>query len=175
MKLFSRTTAGVAAGVAAIAVGVAIQGGVFVASAAAADDPLPPVAVETFEYPDAAKIFQQRGIKLKSGDGHIMLAACGEPGLIEVRARRMQDIDTVGHGLFCFRVTGTTGRLDLELPAVIGAKGNDYAVKVNMVTPTETSTEEKSFDLNKNAWTNIGETADPQGRDFTLLQITAAK
>ncbi|WP_240361588.1 hypothetical protein [Streptomyces sp. MBT27] len=135
------------------------------------DPSLPPTAVETFIYPEAAKIFRDRGIKIKGGDGHILLATCGEPGLIQVRARNMQQADPVGKGQFCFRVTGPTGRLDLELPAVYGAMGNDYAVTVNMVT----STEEKSYSLNKNAWTQVGETADPQGRDFTLLQIVAAK
>ncbi|MFE0684994.1 hypothetical protein ACFW17_29910 [Streptomyces sp. NPDC058961] len=135
------------------------------------DPSLPPTAVETFVYPGAARIFQERGIKLKGGDGHILLATCGEPGLIQVRARNMQTADPVGKGQFCFRVTGVNGRLDLELPAVYGAMGNDYAVKVNMVT----STEEKSYSLNKNAWTQVGETADPQGRDFTLLQIIASK
>ncbi|QES21714.1 hypothetical protein [Streptomyces venezuelae] len=176
MKLFSRTTAVFAAGVTAITLGVAVQSGVSVANATPApavsiDPPLPPLAVETFEYPDAARIFQERGIKLKSGDGHITLATCGTPGLIEIRARGMDEADPVGRGLFCFKVTGKTGRLDLEIPAVIGAKANDYAVKVHMATGEE----EQSYDLKKNSWNNIGETADPQGRDFTLLQIVAAR
>lgn len=178
MKLFSRTTAVVAAGVTAITLGVAVQGGGSVANAAPAsasavsvDPPLPPIAVETFEYPDADRIFRERGIRLKSGDGHITLAACGTPGLIEIQARGMHEADPVGRGLFCFKVTGKTGRLDLEIPAVNGAKANDYAVKVHMVTGEE----EQSYDLKKNSWNNVGETADPQGRDFTLLQIVAAK
>ncbi|MER6394848.1 hypothetical protein ABT263_02130 [Kitasatospora sp. NPDC001603] len=81
----------------------------------------------------------------------------------------MQTTDPVGHGRFCFKVTGAPGYLGLELPAVYGAKGNDYAVSVHMVTGTEA----KSFDLQKNKWTPVGETADPQERDFTLLEIVA--
>ncbi|MEU7134027.1 hypothetical protein [Streptomyces sp. NPDC046261] len=166
MKLISRVlTAGVVGA-------IALTGSTTAVAAAAAAADTPPPAVEDFAYPQADKIFKERGIKLKRGDGHIVLAACDSgPGLIEVQARGMQDIDKVGQGKFCFRVTGKTGYLSLELPAVYGAKGNDYAVKVNMVTANE----EKSFDLDKNKWTSVGESADPKGREFTLLEIVAKK
>ncbi|MCC2277216.1 hypothetical protein LKL35_17585 [Streptomyces sp. ET3-23] len=132
----------------------------------------PPSGVEDFQYPQADKIFKERGIKLKTGDGHITLVTCdSRPGLIEVYARGMQDTDPVGHGKFCFRVTGKTGYLSLELPQVYGAKGNDYNVNVNMQTSTET----KSFLVDKNKWTAVGESADPQARPFTLLEIVAKK
>lgn len=162
MKVISRVLA-----TAVVASSVAITG----ANAAMAADTPPPI-VEDFEYPQADKIFQDRGIKLKSGDGHIMLATCDSaPGLIEVYSRGMQERDKVGQGKFCFKVNGPSGYLSLELPTVYGAKGNDYAVKVNMVTTNES----KSFNLDKNKWTAVGETADPQGREFTLLEIVAKK
>ncbi|OKI11667.1 hypothetical protein AMK13_03730 [Streptomyces sp. CB02056] len=143
--------------------------GTTTAGAVTADD-TPPPAVEDFAYPEADRIFKERGIKLKSGDGHILLATCdSRPGLLEVNARGMSTTDPVGHGRFCFQVTGATGRLSLELPSVYGAKGNDYAVRVDM----QTGTEAKSFDVQKNKWTPVGETADPQERVFTLLEITA--
>lgn len=151
---------------AAVAAAAAMTG-----SAVASAD-TPPPAVEDFSYPNAAHIFDERGIMLKTGDGHIVLVACdSQPGLIEVYAREMQDRDKVGQGRFCFRVTGKTGYLSLELPGVYGAKGNDYAVKVNMVTDNE----QKSFNLDKNKWTAVGETADPKARSFTLLEIVAKK
>ncbi|MEV4436913.1 hypothetical protein [Streptomyces sp. NPDC049555] len=151
--------------------------GVIVAAAASGYTPAVaadafPNGVEDFEYPQADKIFKDRGIKLKRGDGHVVLATCdSRPGLVEVYARGMQTTDTVGQGKFCFRITGTSGYLSLELPSVYGAKGNDYAVRLNMVAANQ----EKSFDLEKNKWTGVGETNDPQGREFALLEIVAKK
>ncbi|MGW1198935.1 hypothetical protein ACWD4B_24330 [Streptomyces sp. NPDC002536] len=162
MKLTSRMLAAGAVATAAVLTGPA--------AAFAAD--APPSGVEDFQYPQAEKIFQERGIKLKTGDGHIVLATCGsQPGLIEVHARGMQDRDPVGHGTFCFRITGRTGYLSLELPQVYGVVGNDYTVNVNMQTDTET----KSFPVDKNKWTGVGEPVDPQRRQFTLLEIVAKK
>ncbi|GAA0427534.1 hypothetical protein GCM10010357_56480 [Streptomyces luteireticuli] len=83
----------------------------------------------------------------------------------------MQDTDKTGHGQFCFRVTGRAGYLSLELPNVYGALGNDYDVNLKMMT----SDEEKSFKLQKNTWTAVGKTADPQNREFALLEIVAKK
>ncbi|MEU7507870.1 hypothetical protein ACFZBM_02250 [Streptomyces lavendulae] len=38
-----------------------------------------------------------------------------------------------------------------------------------------TGTEETTFDVNKNAWTPVGESADEQGRDFTLMEIRTSR
>ncbi|MFD7290524.1 hypothetical protein [Streptomyces sp. NPDC059863] len=125
---------------------------------------LPPVAVEDFVYPDADQIFAERGIRLKTGDGHILLADCvAGTGQVEVWAR--------GSGAFCFEVKGVGGFLTLELPQVYAVKGNDYTLRVDM----EADGEETSFDVAKNTWTPVGESADPEGRDHTLLEIHAAK
>ncbi|WP_344030320.1 hypothetical protein [Streptomyces luteireticuli] len=162
MRIFFRTLTACVIVAASVAIGA---GG-----APAAD--APPTVVEDFEYPQAKKIFKERGINLKRGDGHITLVACGSrPGLIEVSARGMQDTDKTGHGQFCFRVTGRAGYLSLELPNVYGALGNDYDVNLKMMT----SDEEKSFKLQKNTWTAVGKTADPQNREFALLEIVAKK
>ncbi|MFD4176603.1 MULTISPECIES: hypothetical protein [Streptomyces] len=136
-----------------------------VAPAAAADE-LPPVAVEDFVYPNADKIFAEQGIRLKRGDGHILLADCASAtGLVEVWSR--------DKGKFCFKVTGASGFLSLELPQVYGVKGNDYTLRVDMeVAGTGT---EASFDVAKNAWTPVGESADPENRDHTLLELHATK
>ncbi|GAA0345152.1 hypothetical protein [Streptomyces blastmyceticus] len=143
--------------------------------AIAADSP--PPAVEDYAYPHADKIYQERGIQLKRGDGHIVLVACdNRAGLIEVYARGMQDVDKVGQGKFCFHVSGNSGYLSLELPRVYGAKGNDYDTSVNMRTGTGSSAEDKSFKLEKNLWTPVGESADnPQRREFSLREIVATK
>ncbi|MFF3017337.1 hypothetical protein [Streptomyces sp. NPDC057939] len=133
------------------------------AMAAVADEG-PGYAVEDFGYPDADKILAERGITLKRGDGHIVLADCASAtDLLEVWSRANDKI--------CFRVTGTTGYLSLEIPAVFAVKGNSYSAKVDMTTGPE----EKQFDVNKNAWTPVGESADEQGRDFMLMEIRTAK
>ncbi|MFB7449252.1 hypothetical protein [Streptomyces sp. NPDC056194] len=120
----------------------------------------PGYAIEDFGYPNADRILADRGIKLKRGDGHITLAACGSAtDLLEVWSRANDKI--------CFRVTGTTGWLTLEIPAVFAVKGNSYTTQVDMTAGTE----EKTFDVNKNAWTPVGESADELGRDFMLLEI----
>ena len=75
-------------------------------TAAAADEP--PTLEETFDYPGAAKILAERGILLKKGDGHILFTSCAPSGdYLEVRARNKDP--------FCFKVTGATGYLTLEL------------------------------------------------------------
>lgn len=74
--------------------------------AAAEDDPSS--IVETFEYPDAARILAERGILLKRGDGHLLLTDCVTGGdFIQVRARNQDP--------YCFRATGATGWVTLEL------------------------------------------------------------
>ncbi|SBU97477.1 MULTISPECIES: hypothetical protein [unclassified Streptomyces] len=133
--------------------------------APAVADELPPVAVEDFVYPDADRIYAERGIRLTTGDGNMLLADCGSAtGLIEVWARDV-------YHPFCFSVKGATGRLAMELPAVYGIKGNAYKIVADMtVDGTETS-----FDITPNTWTAVGQTADPEKRDHTLVELRATK
>ncbi|MFF4211059.1 hypothetical protein ACFYZE_17240 [Streptomyces sp. NPDC001796] len=124
----------------------------------------PGYAVENFDYPQADKILAEKHIVLKRGDGHITLADCvSGTGQLEVWARNKDKI--------CFQVTGNSGWLTLEIPSVYGIKGNDYATQVDMTTGTE----QKSFDVGKNAWTAVGESADDQGRAFMLVEIRSSK
>ncbi|WP_236569972.1 hypothetical protein [Streptomyces mexicanus] len=124
----------------------------------------PGYAVEDFNYPQADKILAEKNIVLKRGDGHITLADCvSGTGQLEVWARSKDKI--------CFQVTGNSGWLTLEIPSVYGIKGNDYATQVDMTTGTE----EKSFDIDKNTWTAVGESADEQGREFMLVEIRTTK
>ncbi|MDQ0761702.1 hypothetical protein [Streptomyces canus] len=127
-------------------------------------DEAPGYAVENFDYPGADKILAERNITLKRGDGHIVLADCAsQTGLLEVWAR--------SHDKVCFRVTGNSGWLTLEIPSVYGVKGNDYATTVDMTVADE----EKSYDVEENAWTAVGESADEQGREFMLVEIRSTK
>ncbi|GHE24215.1 hypothetical protein [Streptomyces thermodiastaticus] len=135
-------------------------------AAAPVADEGPGYAVEDFAYPQADKIREEKGIVLKRGDGHITLADCvSGTGQLEVWARAN------GNQTICFEVTGTSGWLTLEIPSVYGIRGNDYTTEVDMTTGTE----HKSFDIEKNNWTPVGETADEQGRQFMLVEIRTSK
>ncbi|MGW0735104.1 hypothetical protein [Streptomyces sp. NPDC002851] len=156
------------------AVGIAVLAALFVAvgitgtsigiggpQTAVAADP-PPLAFEDYAYPNAAQIKTEQGILLKKGDGHITLVDCAsETGLIEVWSR--------SNDKFCFKVTGDSGWLTLELPSVYGVKGNDYAVEVDMTVENT----KKTYNIARNSWTQVGETADPEGRPHTLVEIRA--
>ncbi|MEU3772291.1 hypothetical protein AB0F11_03560 [Streptomyces sp. NPDC032472] len=162
-------TFGAAAGASALA-WFAIAGGVTGVSAAdtssmkAVADEGPGYAIEDFAYPNADKILAERHITLKRGDGHILLADCGSAtDLLEVWGRKNEKT--------CFSVTGTSGYLTLEIPAVYFIQGNSYNTQVEM----SAGAEEKTFEVKKNDWTPVGESADAQGRDFMLMEIRTAK
>ncbi|MEU4010834.1 hypothetical protein AB0H30_20430 [Streptomyces pseudogriseolus] len=128
-------------------------------------DEAPGYAVEDFNYPFADEILAEKGIVLKRGDGHITLADCVVgTGQIEISTRSSEDN-------ICFDTVGDEGWLTLEIPAVYSIKGNDYATTVDLTVGTE----EKTVEVRKNAWTPVGESADPQGRDHMLVEIRTVK
>ncbi|MFF8290022.1 hypothetical protein ACF068_12435 [Streptomyces sp. NPDC016309] len=126
----------------------------------------PGYAIEDFNYPGADKILAEKNIVLKRGDGHITLVDCSSgPGLLEVWAREQAGAK------FCFEVVGNSGWLTLEIPSVALIKGNDYTTEVDMTVGAE----EKTFDIAKNAWTSVGESAEEQGRQHMLVEIRSTK
>lgn len=150
-----------------VAVATDARSGSTTAQAAAAD--LPPSVVEDFQYPqwEADAALKARGIKLKSGDGHIMYAACNtiaDPDRIEIYSH------TEPNKPFCFRVTGA-GSLVVELPRVYAVRSFDYKVHVDMTVENS----EVSFDVPKNEWVGVGKTTDPQKRDHALVALTTTK
>ncbi|KDN20891.1 hypothetical protein [Amycolatopsis rifamycinica] len=138
------------------------------AGAATATDSPPPI-VEDYSYPGAAQILQDRAIKLISGDGHIVLVACGsQPGLLELHAYNSADHDR-DPGHYCFKVSGPTGYLRLEVPNAYQLLGdNQHAVQATVEINGQTST----VPISKTGWTGIGEGAgtDPS----TLLELRAS-
>lgn len=134
------------------------------ASVESVADTAPGYAVEDYNYPLADEILTERNIVLKRGDGRIVLADCAsETGLMEVWARSTDKI--------CFKVTGNSGWLTLEIPSVYGIKGSvDQTAQVDMTVGTE----EKSFDIAKDSYTAVGESADEQGREHMLVEIRTA-
>ncbi|MEV4948987.1 hypothetical protein [Streptomyces sp. NPDC053755] len=133
---------------------------------ALATEDVPGFVAEEFGYPNADSILREKGIVLKRGDGHITLAECGsETGLLQIM-RRPEDAYPV-----CFKVTGNSGFLTVEIPSVYGVKGNDYDTTVDMTVGTE----QKSFAVNPNQWTAVGETTDPEAREYMLVEIRTQK
>ncbi|MFJ3924612.1 hypothetical protein [Streptomyces sp. NPDC090022] len=166
MKLVRRVlvTATAAAACVAAAVGATYATGTPAAAAAPAGGDLPPYAVEDFAYPDAGRIQAELGITLKRGDGHVTLADCASAtGLMEVYSRT--------NGKICFRVTGKTGYLSLEIPAVYGMKG-DAAHQADVTLTAEGS--KQNVTVAPNEWKGVGEAADPERRDHVLVEISVS-
>ncbi|MGK5730679.1 hypothetical protein [Streptomyces sp. URMC 124] len=119
-------------GAAAVVLGAAAPG---LAAGTGTGTPLP-TAVETFEYPGAAKILKERGIRLESGDGHILLTDCkaGEADISVYTKQR----DEINQGRICFKVTGNgkKGYLALEIPDVIGIAAGKYGTWASVGGPT---------------------------------------
>ncbi|MEV7688349.1 hypothetical protein ACFW1F_06615 [Streptomyces bungoensis] len=124
-------------------------------------DGAPGYAVEDFNYPGADSIKAQKGITLKRGDGHITMVDCASgTGLMEVYSRKSEKI--------CFRATGPSGYLSLEIPSVYGVKGEaDHEADLQLTTDGAT----QSIDVGKGEWKAAGEAADPDGRAFVLVEI----
>ncbi|MEV5377687.1 hypothetical protein AB0L26_17165 [Streptomyces nondiastaticus] len=126
----ARTTLISGVGAAAVVLGAAAPG------LAAGTDTALPTAVETFEYPGAAKILKERGIRLESGDGHILLTDCkaGNPDISVYTKQR----DEINQGRICFKVTGNgkKGYLALEIPDVIAIAAGKYGTWASVGGPT---------------------------------------
>ncbi|MFJ9447187.1 trypsin-like serine protease [Kitasatospora sp. NPDC101235] len=130
---------------------------------AAAVDTAPPSAVEGFAYPDAAKVLADQHITLKTGDGHITLAECASAvGLIHLFSRQVEQEEV------CFKVTGPTGYLALEIPKVYLIRGTEHAIKATVSTDGNATT----IDIPKNDWRAVGEAGSSRNAT-TLLELTA--
>ncbi|MEU7167402.1 hypothetical protein AB0A70_22615 [Streptomyces morookaense] len=161
------------AGAVGVAVVVAIGSAVGVATAAPAssdDEKQLSYAVENFEYPNAAKILQERGIILRKGDGHIVLGDCKTDEDIIVNGTALDNPD---RGRYCFKVTGTgkTGYLTLEIPKVVTISAGDYGIRANVTADGATTT----VDVPKNDMKSVGEgMARPSGPAVLVeLRVTS--
>jgi hypothetical protein len=150
-------------------IGTLLVSGAGIAPAAEQADPsdAQPSIVEDYGYPGSAQILAQRGITLIRGDGHIMLVPCDGLGLIEVRSASAPADKDPDPGHYCFKVTGTTGSLTLDIPNAYQVKGDNHAVTATITVKDETST----VAVDKNGWTGIGLGSGPD--PATLLKLDA--
>jgi len=166
MRVITRVllTAGVVATAAGLSVGASAAG-----QQSAQDDSGMSSTVEDFSYPGADKILADRGIKLISGDGRLMLVDCvNVSGLIEVRSLNSSADHSSDPGHYCFRVTGTSGDLKLELADAYQVKGDSHAVQATVTVDGQSST----VAVAKNGWTGVGVGAGTDSA--TLLELKAA-
>ncbi|QSY50601.1 MULTISPECIES: hypothetical protein [Streptomyces] len=126
--------------------------------ATASDDQMP-FAIETFQYPDSAKILKEKGITLYKGDGRITLTDCAGPHDIKVKSR-------LGQKDFCFAVKGKQGHLVLELPDAYGIWTEDHPVQAKVTV----NGQDTVIDAPKNDYRPFGEAVDPT-KSAVLLEL----
>ncbi|WP_441246917.1 hypothetical protein [Kitasatospora sp. McL0602] len=107
----------------------------------------PPYAVESFEYPGAAGILQEKGITLIKGDGNITLTECGGASQQIKIWRRSGDV--------CFQVSGKTGYLTMEISNVWGLESADHPFSAD-VKPTGAATP-TNYNITPGEYKSIGE------------------
>ncbi|TQK45360.1 hypothetical protein FBY35_6921 [Streptomyces sp. SLBN-118] len=135
------------AGVATLAVASAAPQTRVAAARAGADDVSPPYAIEDFGYPGADKILAEKGIALRKGDGHILLADCGATSQIQIWTRQNNE------GRYCFRVIGKTGNLTLEVKDVHAVQTEERAVRASLTVNGKTT----AVDVPKDDYKPVGE------------------
>ena len=169
MRIHPRLSVAASAAAVTGLVATAVTGvALFANSATAADAPdQQPTLEETFEYPGAAKIFADRGIKLIKGDGHITFVECSVGGDL----LRVESHDWVGDkGYFCFSLRGTKGYVTLELPSVYLIRGDNSHTTAAKVTQDEVV---KTEEVEPGEWQDIGVTPDdPRGATLLELRIS---
>ncbi|WFF00295.1 hypothetical protein [Micromonospora sp. WMMD964] len=156
----------------AAAVVLASAAAVVVSQLPSAAEDTPPSIVEDYSYPGAAQVLAQRGIKLIKGDGHITLVSCGSTpnnppaDLILVQSNDL----TLPAGInFCFKATGTTGLLTMEIPQVYFVRGDSTRTIAAKVEVKDEPTVVEVEEVIPAEWQPVGV---GQGRgDATILEL----
>ncbi|GAB3813736.1 hypothetical protein GCM10028799_12110 [Kribbella italica] len=152
------------------------------------DPPLPSTApvqrprgetsiVEGFAYPGAARILDELGVELISGDGHIVLdEGCvvqpDEAGVGSMKV--LYTVESGGRRTLCLTVLGDTGRIDLMIPNVYSIRGDGYESNTGhdfvarIDTPSDPVVE---IEGDSDSYNPVGIGADPESEPTTLLQI----
>ncbi|TXJ84360.1 hypothetical protein E2C11_06605 [Streptomyces lavendulae] len=116
-----------------------------------------PSAVETFDYPGAARIQAERKIVLKRGDGHIILTGCDSAYDIKVESR-------TADMFFCFKASGKQGYLAMELPDAYGIWTEDHPVQATLTAEGK----ETVVNAPKNDYTPVGEAGSAAKRSVLI-------
>ncbi|MFE5794225.1 hypothetical protein ACFQ8C_16815 [Streptomyces sp. NPDC056503] len=123
-----------------------------------------PGMVEDFNYPDAARILQDTKLKLLRGDGHILVATCGETAdQITIWSRTSDKEDK-----FCFRATAATGFLTLEVPEVFALQTTDRSISADLTAEGKAQT----VNVGKDKMVGVGEGLGDAPTTLVELRIT---
>ncbi|WP_246157768.1 FG-GAP-like repeat-containing protein [Catellatospora sichuanensis] len=161
----------------ALVMSLAVVGG----SAPAVADPIvAPSLVDdgVYPYPGAAEILAAQNVMLISGDGHIVLADCATPpqgdiGLLKVYTTD-EAIGADGIGRVCFKVTASSGLLNLQVPGVYEIRGDGQRTGTGHEVTAELVSaegEEITVDVDPDGSTQVGLGADPDASPTMLLQL----
>jgi len=134
-------------------------------SVAVAEEAAPPFAVEDFAYPGAASILATKGIELKRGDGHIVLAECDQAA-DQIRVLTVEDPVAGRDGTYCFRATAKTGYLTLSLPRVFALEATDHPISADLTANGATTT----VTVDKGGFEPVGE-GTTDGARSVLVEI----
>ncbi|MCX5300296.1 hypothetical protein OG898_28070 [Streptomyces sp. NBC_00193] len=122
-----------------------------------------PYAIESLAYPNAAQIEAEQGIKLKRGDGRLLLVDCAKPWDVKV-----ESLVDAGRN-YCFDSLGTGAYLTLEIPAAYGIWTENVALQAQLTTTGEPT---KTVNVPKNAVTPVGEGDATSGnKRSTLVEL----
>ncbi|KOT35000.1 hypothetical protein ADK41_25625 [Streptomyces caelestis] len=124
-----------------------------------------PYAVEDFNYPGADRIQATEGIKLKRGDGHILLAEC-DPQADQIRVLTVADAGAGRRGTYCFEATSTSGYLTLELPRVFALEAGENPISADLTAGGQTRT----VDVPEGGFEPVGE-GTVGGAQSVLVEI----
>ncbi|MER5889597.1 hypothetical protein ABT160_37720 [Streptomyces sp. NPDC001941] len=157
------------AGAAALALAVPALASPPAAEAPAADASAP-YAVETFDYPNASQILEQKMIKLIRGDGNIVLADCdsSDKAQINVQVTRGPD-EQDKPKLFCFRATAKSGFLTLEVPRVFYIETADHPVSAKLTTDAGDS---QTVNVAKDDFESVGQGLGKPMTTLVELRVT---
>ncbi|MHA7958854.1 hypothetical protein ACX9I7_13980 [Streptomyces sp. L500] len=156
-----------AAGAVSVVLGLSALGVAVADPAPGGDDETPPTGVETFSYPDAAKLREERGITLRRGDGHILLADCGASNDIAIMTSKTHPGQNPKN-TYCFKVTGDgkNGYLTLEVPETFNIMTGGHAVRATGIVAGRTETVEVN---SKKKVGSIGEGKPDQDDNTAIL------
>ena len=154
-----------------------LTGGAAAYAGAQAEEPSS--IVEDYSYPGADQILATQNVRLVSGDGHIVLADCATPpagdiGLIKVFTTD-ETIGADGIGRVCFKVIGSKGLLNLEVPAVFEIRGDGQRTGTGHEGTAHVRTDEGdsvTVPLDPDGSAQVGIGVDPSNSPTTLLRLT---
>lgn len=131
----------------------------------------PPPLVEDFSYPGADQILAEHGLKLFSGDGHILFVDSreydeGPCPVGQVQVERSLDVEPYGK-FFCFRTIGTTGVLTLEVPTTFGVRGGNTEIQATAQLPEG----EKTYEIPPNTPVAISPGDDNELPKAVLVEL----